>query len=73
VPLLRDAGIEDGARDARVLLAHASIGHDRLIEAAGRDDLAAGGAVMRRWLRGSRGSRWRRSPGGGCSGGCRSG
>jgi release factor glutamine methyltransferase len=31
VPLLRDAGIEDGARDARVLLAHAlGIGHDRL-------------------------------------------
>jgi release factor glutamine methyltransferase len=31
VPLLRDAGIEDGSRDARVLLAHAlGIGHDRL-------------------------------------------
>ncbi len=31
VPLLREAGIEDGARDARVLLAHAlGIGHDRL-------------------------------------------
>ncbi len=31
VPLLRDAGIEDGARDARVLLAHAlGIGPDRL-------------------------------------------
>lgn len=31
VPLLRDAGIEDAARDARVLLAHAlGIAHDRL-------------------------------------------
>jgi release factor glutamine methyltransferase len=31
VPLLREAGVEDGARDARVLLAHAlGIGHDRL-------------------------------------------
>lgn len=31
VPLLREAGIEDGARDARVLLAHAlGIAHDRL-------------------------------------------
>lgn len=31
VPRLRDAGIEDGSRDARVLLAHAlGIGHDRL-------------------------------------------
>ncbi|MES2550550.1 MAG: peptide chain release factor N(5)-glutamine methyltransferase [Pseudomonadota bacterium] len=31
VPLLREAGIEDAARDARVLLAHAlGIGHDRL-------------------------------------------
>ena len=31
VSLLRDAGIEDGSRDARVLLAHAlGIGHDRL-------------------------------------------
>jgi release factor glutamine methyltransferase len=31
VPLLREAGIEDGSRDARVLLAHAlGIGHDRL-------------------------------------------
>jgi release factor glutamine methyltransferase len=31
VPLLQEAGIEDGARDARVLLAHAlGIGHDRL-------------------------------------------
>jgi release factor glutamine methyltransferase len=31
VPLLRDAGLEDGSRDARVLLAHAlGIGHDRL-------------------------------------------
>jgi release factor glutamine methyltransferase len=31
VPRLREAGIEDGARDARVLLAHAlGIGHDRL-------------------------------------------
>jgi release factor glutamine methyltransferase len=31
VPLLRDAGIQDGSRDARVLLAHAlGIGHDRL-------------------------------------------
>ena len=31
VPLLRDAGIEDGSRDARVLLAHAlGIGPDRL-------------------------------------------
>ncbi len=31
VPLLRDAGIEDASRDARVLLAHAlGIGHDRL-------------------------------------------
>ncbi len=31
VPMLRDAGIEDGARDARVLLAHAlGIGPDRL-------------------------------------------
>ena len=31
VTLLRDAGIEDGSRDARVLLAHAlGIGHDRL-------------------------------------------
>lgn len=31
IPRLQDAGIEDGARDARVLLAHAlGIGHDRL-------------------------------------------
>jgi release factor glutamine methyltransferase len=31
VPRLQEAGIEDGARDARVLLAHAlGIGHDRL-------------------------------------------
>ena len=31
VPLLQEAGIEDAARDARVLLAHAlGIGHDRL-------------------------------------------
>lgn len=31
IPLLQDAGIEDGSRDARVLLAHAlGIGHDRL-------------------------------------------
>lgn len=31
VPLLREAGVEDGARDARVLLAHAlGIAHDRL-------------------------------------------
>ena len=31
VPLLQEAGIEDGSRDARVLLAHAlGIGHDRL-------------------------------------------
>ena len=31
IPLLQEAGIEDGARDARVLLAHAlGIGHDRL-------------------------------------------
>ncbi|MDP3196543.1 peptide chain release factor N(5)-glutamine methyltransferase [Tabrizicola sp.] len=31
VPLLREAGIEDGSRDARVLLAHAlGIAHDRL-------------------------------------------
>ncbi|MBY0350840.1 peptide chain release factor N(5)-glutamine methyltransferase [Tabrizicola sp.] len=31
IPLLREAGIEDGSRDARVLLAHAlGIGHDRL-------------------------------------------
>ncbi|MFN5995488.1 MAG: peptide chain release factor N(5)-glutamine methyltransferase [Paracoccaceae bacterium] len=31
IPLLQEAGIEDGSRDARVLLAHAlGIGHDRL-------------------------------------------
>jgi release factor glutamine methyltransferase len=31
VPRLREAGVEDGSRDARVLLAHAlGIGHDRL-------------------------------------------
>jgi len=31
IPMLQEAGIEDGSRDARVLLAHAlGIGHDRL-------------------------------------------
>ena len=46
VPLLREAGIEDAARDARVLLAHAlGIGHDRLTLAL-QDDLTDAQAAL---------------------------